>query len=86
MDNLKLLGFFDELTENEEIIVDEFHSKSRRNINTNQKRIISDLYCNYFDKNFWKDKLIHAQQFRSKTNGNKYIVVKMPCDIALFEC
>ena len=86
MGKLRLLGFLDELTQNEEVIVEEFNSKCRRNINASQKQIISKYYSNYFDEDFWKDRLIYAQQFRSKIDGNKYIIVKMPCDIALFEC
>ena len=85
-DNIKLLGFLDNFTENEERIFDEFQSQNRRNINNSQKQIITKYYYDYFDRDFWKDRLVQAQQFKSKTDGRKYIVVKMACDIALFEC
>ena len=83
---IKLIGFEDTLDIQSENILCEFYQKSRKGISLPLKQKIAKLFNEFFNiEMLTRDKCVFAQQFRSKQDSKRYIIIQMPCDVALLE-
>jgi hypothetical protein len=85
--DIKYLGSTETFTDYQNIIVDEFFEKNRRNIGKFQKQLLRKYQSNLFNlDDLLKDRCVFIKQFKSKITKKNYIMVESPCNNLLFEC